>query len=191
MLEILMLLVLALGLAKHKGKRGRRAMGRFIPGNIEENLSLGTLASGALVSDLWDESVNETTRISSIVVAWSMDLLTPGQGPFRFGVAHSDYTDAEIQEVIDNSGSWDTGNKISQEIGKRLVRTIGTMVGEGSVAAGDVRFNDGKPLKTKLNWILNSGDTLRMWVQNRSASAISTSVPVLKADGQANLWQTG
>ncbi len=158
-------------------------------GNVEENLSLGTLASGATIGDTWDETVNEKTLISSIVAAWSLDNITAGQGPLTFGVAHSDYTDAEIQEVIDNAGSWDTGNKISQEQAKRLVRVIGDFASPAGSGAGDLEFNDGRVIKTKLNWMLATGDTLKMWVHNRSGAAIATTVPVLKATGHANLWQ--
>ncbi len=169
--------------------------GRYLKGNVEENLSLGTLASGALISDTWDETVNETTRISSILVDWSVDEITFPHGPLLFGVAHSDYTDAEIEAVIENAGSWDSGNLISQEVAKRKIRIIGSMTSDiGDPAGGgtmDIRFNDGRPVRTKLNWILNSGDTLKMWVYNRSAAALATTVPVLKASGHANLWQTG
>lgn len=156
----------------------------YLKGNVEENLSLGTLASGALVSDTWDEAPDEKTLISSIVCTWSLDNLTIGQGPLVFGVAHSDYTDLEIDEVLDSTGSWDRGNKIQREIGKRLVRTIGTFRGD----AIDTVFAEGKMVKTKLNWMLVTGETLKMWVKNRSGSSLSTTVPVVKATGHANLW---
>ncbi len=150
---------------------------------------MGTLASGVLVSDTWDEVARERTLISSIVCTWSIDNLTSPQGPFIFGVAHSDYTDAEIQEVIDASGSWDPGDKIAQERAKRLVRKIGEFSSDAEASqADDVDFNDGVPKKTKLNWMLQTGDTLKMWIMNRSASAVATTVPVMKCDGHANLW---
>ncbi len=174
-------------MAKNKPRR-RKPRGRYIKGNVDENLSLGTLASGVLVSDTWDETVGERTLISSIDVSWSMDLLTAPQGPFVFGVAHSDYSDAEIQEVLDESGSWNEGNLVSREHGKRLVRKIGVMSSEQLAGTVDVLFMDGKKIKTKLNWILTTGDTLKMWILNRSATAVATTVPVLKADGHANLW---
>ncbi len=161
----------------------------YMKGNVEENLSLGTLASGATVSDTWDEAVSERTLISSIVCTWSLDNLTAGQGPLTFGVAHSDYSDAEIQQVIDNAGSWDPGDKIAQEQAKRLVRVIGDYASPGGSGAQDLEFNDGRTMKTKLNWMLQTGDTLKMWVHNRSGSALATTVPVLKATGHANLWQ--
>ncbi len=172
-------------MAKNKMPRGT-----YLKGNIDEALSLGTLAASALIGDTWDETVNEKTFCSSIVVNWMVDNITSPQGPIDFGVAHSDYSDAEILEVIQNAGSWDTGDKISQEQAKRLVRQIGTLQAESSLAGTtDYRFNDGRPKKTKLNWALQTGDTLKMWAFNRSAGALATTVPSLRASGHANLWQ--
>lgn len=167
------------------GLRGRR----YYPGNLDENLSVGALASGALISDTWDEAVVEKSRISSIDAVWWVDNIDPGLS-FLFGVAHSDYTDAEIEEVIEISGSWDPGNKISQERAKRQVRIIGVMSHSDSSSTADTtHFNQGRKLKTKLNWALMTGDTLKMWAYNRSAGAL-TNVPVLKCSGKANLWLT-
>ncbi len=145
-----------------------------------------TLGSGALLGDTWDETVNEKSLLSSIVVTWSIDQLTGEEGPLIFGVAHSDYTDTEISEVIGTGGSWDSGNMISQERSKRLVRQIGEFAMPN--ATGDLSINDGMPVKTKLNWQLQSSDTLKMWVFNRSAATLTTGA-VLKASGHANLWQ--
>ncbi len=117
-----------------------------------------------------------------------MDELTNPQGPIVFGVAHSDYTDAEIEEVIENTASWDEGNKVQQEVAKRLVRTIGTMVGTELAGVSDVKFNKGVPVKTKLNWILTTGDTLRLWGYNKSDGALSGTAPIIRANGHANLW---
>ncbi len=169
--------------------RKGRNMNKYIRGDIDEDLSLGTLAAKTLVSDLWDQSATERTLISSIVATWSLDQLTGAQGPLIFGVAHSDYSDAQIEEVIENTGSWDEGSKSAEEISRRLVRQIGTFVSRKTPSEpGDEEFNDGKPMKTKLNWVLSSGDTLRMWAYNVSASALATTVPVMRANGHANLW---
>ncbi len=161
----------------------------YLKGNIDESLDLGTLATKTLVADTFDESPEETTLISSIVAIWSLDNLTAGQGPIIFGVAHSDYSDAEIEAVIENQASWDQGSKVEQEIAKRLVRQIGQFVRTEGSGASDVQFNDGKPMKTKLNWRLNTGDTLKMWAYNISDSNLSSTAPAMRANGHANLWQ--
>ena len=172
-------------------KTGRkRSKGTYIRGVVDEELSLGTLAAKTLVADTWDQSATEKTLISSVVATFSVDDLLAPQGPLLFGIAHSDYTDAEIEEVIENTGSWNRGDKIAQERAKRLVRVIGQFVGqEPSAAVADVRFNDGKPVKIKLNWSLQTGQTLKMWCYNLSDTALVTSVPTMHANGHANLWQ--
>ncbi len=162
-------------------------MGKYIRGNVEENLAIGVVGSGALISDQWDETVNEKALLSSIVTTWSVDNLQPLDGPLIFGVAHSDYTVAEITEVIATGGSWDSGNLISQEISKRKVRQVGVISGI-NVAIVDYVHNEGRPVKTKLNWMLQTGDGLQMWMFNRGA-AVTVTGATLKCSGFANLWQ--
>ncbi len=163
----------------------KKNFGRYLKGSVDENMALSTLGSKVLIGDTWDETVEDRARISSIVCTWALDGLTSSQGPILFGVAHSDYTDAEIEAVIENAGSWKEGSKVEQEIAKRLVRIIGTFVSQDTL---DVEFNDGRVLKTKLNWILNEGDTLRMWAYNLSGTPLATTDPQLRCNGHANLW---
>ncbi len=162
-------------------------MAGYLKGNINEVLSLGTLAANTVIGGNFDETAEERTLVSSIVATYSLDLITLGQGPIAFGVAHSDYSDGEIQAVFDATQSWQPGSKVEQEVAKRLVRQVGVFVSEGGAGA-DAHFNDGRPKKTKLNWMLQSGDTLKLWAFNTSASALSTTAPVVRMDGHANLW---
>ncbi len=172
-----------------KARKGRSMKG-YLKGNVHEDMSLGTLAATTLVGNVFDEVVNERMLCSSIVSTWNLDNLVAGQGPIVFGVAHSDYSDAEIEAVIENTGSWDTGNLVqSREIGKRLVRTIGTFVGTQGTGTNDIKFAEGRTVKTKLNWMLETGDTLKMWAYNRSVDALSTSAPLMTATGHCNLWK--
>ena len=170
-----------------KRRGSRRSMAGYLKGNIDESLSLGTLASKTLVGDTWDESPEEQTLISSIVCTWTLDNVGAAQGPILFGIAHSDYSDSEIEAVVESVASWDAGSKVEQEIAKRLVRQLGTFSSSG--VDGDIEFNDGKMLKTKLNWKLNTGDTIKMWAYNLSGAALATFAPILTCNGHANLWQ--
>ncbi len=151
-------------------------------------MQLGTLAANALIRNVWDETVVERTLISSIVSTWSLDGMVAGQGPILFGIAHSDYGATEIEEVIENTGGWNEGDKVSQEIAKRQIRIIGQFVGTQGTGTNDVKFNEGKPVKTKLNWILVTGQTLSMWAYNISGAALTTADPEMLANGHANLW---
>ncbi len=163
-------------------------MGKYIRGNIDEFLALVTLGGKTVVADPFDDAVNERTLISSIVATYSLRNFTPAtdDGPIMIGVAHSDYSAAEIEEYIENTGSWDEGNKVSQEIASRLVRILGTF--ETPTGVDDARtLADGKKMKTKLNWILNQGQTLDFFAYNLGSSALTTGA-IVSAQGHANLW---
>jgi len=165
-------------------------MGKYIRGTIDERMSLGTLGAGVAISQIFGQTVNEKTLVSSVVINWSMDQFTVGNddGPILVGVAHSDYTDAEIEQYIENLGSWNEGDlTATREVGKRLVRRVGVLRGASVVAEHDT-LNDGKPVKTKLNWLLLQAQSLRLWAYNAGSSAIATTDPNIHALGHANLW---
>ncbi len=180
------LIVILLGMAKPKR---RRRMGRYIRGNVDEKLSLTTLAAATAVSEIFDQVVNERTLVSSIVASYSMLNMTPAaaDGPILVGVCHSDYTDTEIGEFVTATGGWDEGNKIAQEQMSRKIRRIGTFQNPPDVTTPAV-LNDGRQIKTKLNWILLQGQSLRLWAFNTGSSALDTTVPVVHANGHVNLF---
>ncbi len=173
--------------AKKKPKQKR--FKRYIRGKIQERLDLGTLAANTLVSVDMSGVVEERTLVSSISATWSLHDFTPtaGDGPIVVGVAHSDYTDAEIEAFLEDSGSWTEGNKVEQEINRRKVRIIGTIRAPGSSSRYE-SLQDGKMIKTKLNWILTTGQTLSVWAYNAGDSAIATTDPDVSVTGHANLW---
>ncbi len=158
-------------------------------GVVDEEVPLGALAAKTLISAVFDETVLEKTRISSIVATWALNNWTPlaERGPIQVGLAHSDYSDAEVEEWIENAGSWNRGDKVSQEIARRLVRSVG-IFDAASLAAGDAVLNDGRPIKTKLNWTLITGQTLRLWAYNLGVVAVGTTDPNVLLSGHANLW---
>ncbi len=189
MTYILILLVagamLALGLAKKRGKK--RSMGRYIKGNVDEDFALGTLAGNTAILEA-SQVVGERTRITSIDCSWTLSDFTPGDnvGPIECGVAHSDYSLAEIEEVLEATSSWNEGDKISQEIQRRLVRRIGVF--QHSDALEDSVLNEGQPIKTRLNWILNAGQGLNFWVYNQGSGSLATTDPNMHIVGHANLF---
>ena len=136
------------------GRKGRN-MGKYIKGNIDEAVALGTLAGKDALKQDFGEVMVDPGRVTSIVSTWAMEGfgVAAGDGPVRVGVAHSDYSAAEIEEWIENAQSWDLGDKIGQEVGKRLIREIGVFRASGQ-AIGPTTLNEGRPIKTKLNWRL-------------------------------------
>ncbi len=181
-----------IGLAKRGRGRKRRRMGRYIRGGVDESLVLTTIGARALLKISFDETVNERTLVSSVVATYALDDLTEGAGigPIMVGLAHDDYTAAEIEEFIENTGSWDEGDLVQQEVGKRKIRVVGIFQTAHSVATGlgSATLNDGKPIKTKMNWILNQGQTLSVWGYNLGTAPVATTVPEISVQGHANLW---
>lgn len=162
---------------KHPKKysRGFKAV-RFF-----DSLSLGTLANEDVVGGdmIGGQQVIDDMWLYSIRSNWTVDDLTVGQGPIIVGVAHGDYTDAEIEEWIEANASISQQNLVENEQARRKIRQVGVFSG----AAVAESLNDGKPIKTKLGFVLQSGETLRMWAYNFSGDALSVTVPVIRALG--------
>ncbi len=164
-------------------------MGKYIRGSVDEQLAVSTLAGQTLIGQDFDETVNERMLISSIVATYSLRLVTPinDLGPLLVGIAHGDYTDAEIEAYIEASGSWDEGDLVQQEIMKRKIRRVG-LFEQPQNATQAVVLNDGRMIKTKLNWILLQGQTLRVWAYNTGQATFATTNPEVNVNGHVNMW---
>ncbi len=103
------------------------------------------------------------------------------------GVAHPDYTSAEIEEWIENLGSWEEANMVQQEIGRRRIRRVGVFEDPDDPTSAVV-LNDGKPIRTKCGWMLTTGQGLRMWAYNMGLVALATTDPNVHIEGHCNLW---
>ncbi len=162
-------------------KPKRRARGVVLKGRVDESLALLTLAEQALVGANYDETLDEEGFLLSQESLWSSEGFTVGEGPVFVGFAHSDYTDAEIEEVIENTGSWSRGNKIAQEQSKRLIRTVGVF----PLTASEETLNDGKPIKTTIRWNATTGQTLKLWAYNRGTNPLTTGGQI---HAQGHVW---
>ncbi len=155
-------------------KRSRRFNLRKV--RINSSLSIGALASADVVAAAVTNATSNTLRFMSLIASYSIsNLAATIDDAFTFGCAHSDYSAAEIEECLEAGGSMDIGDKIAREQADRLVREIGTISGSaGTPVAGGVQFNDGRPVKTRLNWLMAIGDTLQLWVRNGSGTVYTT-----------------
>ncbi len=177
-------------MAKHSTRtRRRRKMGKYIRGEIQLDQDLGTLAANTGVRSAVSDVVGEATRISSIVVTYSLSSWTPAAntGPILVGVAHSDYTLVEIEEFLESTTSWNVADLVSQEVSNRKIRRVG-LFGSPDAATDIAVLNDGKPIKTKLNWMLQTGQNLVFFAYNTGTAAIATTDPDVHYNGHANLW---
>ncbi len=142
-------------------------------------LVLSTLASNALVRGALSDTVDDSVYAISQDARVGLRNLTPGEGPIVVGVAHSDYTAAEIEECLEAVTSWDRGDKIALEQAGRKVRTVGTFSG---VNAEEV-LNNGMPVRTRLGFMLEPGTTLAWWAWNKSGATLTTG-GIVEANGQ-------
>ncbi len=166
-------------------------MGRYIRGEVDEVLSLGTLAPKTLIGADFDETPDEAVYCSSLVANHTIDQWTPAadRGPILVGVAHADYSDAQIEAWIEATNSWKVGDIVAtREVGRRLIRKIGVLVTPTSSTFATV-MNDGKPVTTKLGWHLATGDTIKQWAYNMGSAAFGTTDPNYRMQGHVNLWR--
>ncbi len=189
MIAIIVIIIALAMMAKGKPRRGWRNA-RYIRGNVDEELALTALASKDVVGAVFDETVNERTLVSSLVATWTMENFTVGAGigPIVVGVAHGDYSDAEIEEWLESTGQWNEGNLVAREIGARKIRQVGTFPAAEGGGIGAVNLALGRAIKTRLNWILLQGQTLRIWAYNAGSQPVATTVPSVTINGHANLW---
>ncbi len=172
-------------------RRGRKTnFSRYIKGNVNIDVGLSTLANKAATSGSSQQTVADTTRLSSVRATYTLSNFTAGvdQGPILCGLAHSDYSNAEIEAWIEQTDLWDLGNMVAKEISSRRIRMVGVF-NTPETASLSSRLNDGRPIRTKLNWVLAEGDGLRVWAFNTGTVTLNgTTNSNLNVFGRANLW---
>ncbi len=155
------------------------------------DMALGTLAPKTLIVQSVGDVVTESTWCSSVRLLWSLGDFTPisNAGPIRVGIAHSDYTAAEIEAWIESQLTWDVGNLVAQETARRKIREVGVFQSPPAGGnTGSAVLNDGKPITTRCGWLLSTGQTIDVWAYNEGSVALATSDPNLHPVGHANLW---
>ncbi len=189
MLEILVVLIALAMMAKRGRGRGRRSMSTYIKGPIDLKIDGGTLAAGTAILGA-TQTVTETTLITSVVATYGFSGFTGGDniGPVSVGVAHSDYTLSEVEAFLEQTSGWQQGNLVSREIAARKIRRIGMFVVEAASAGEAAVLNDGRPIKTKLNWLVMTGQGLNFYIYNHGTAAFATTDPQMEVDGHANLF---
>ncbi len=129
----------------------------------------GALAPLAVVSNPITSAVSDPLRFMSVKSSFqAVNGIAADEGA-AFGLAHSDYTAAEVEECLEATGALDKGDKVAQEQANRLVREIGTLDLDPST-----KWNDGRQIKIRLNWLMSTGDTLNLWIRNSSGTIYST-----------------
>ncbi len=175
-------------MAKHGRRRKYR---RYLRGNIDLDMLLGTLGAEALISQELSDTLVEQAWLTSVRISVAMINFTrqSNDGPILVGCAHSDYTSSEIESWVENLSSWDSGDLLAQEIGRRKIRQIGTIPTPESVADSGELW-DGATRTIRCGWMLNTAETIRFWAYNQGSSALAATDPTVHFSGHANLWPT-
>ncbi len=156
-----------LHVAKHKKGKG------FVALPVEGSAALGTIGDGAVVA-----ANVHTGEFTEDFFAISADLqvqvrdLASGQGtPSSWGIAHGDYTVAEIQEHLGVS-LLGPANKIEQERSRRLVRNVNSFESDPT-EVDQIRSTDGEK-RVKIRFMIEDGNHLNIWFKNRTGVAFTT-----------------
>ncbi len=161
-------------MAQRKGRR-RFSLRKV---RVASSVLIGALAASDVVAGVATGVATNTLRVTSLKAAYNLnDLGAAIDDGQEFGIAHSDYSAAEIEECLEASESMDIGDKIAQERANRLVRSLGRFVGT-QLADGSLTFNDGRPVKVKLNWLLAIGDSIQLWLRNGSDTVYTTGAAI-------------
>ncbi len=136
---------------------------------ISPELALVTLATKTAVKTDAVNDSSSTYRAISLKATWSLIGLTAGEGPVTVGYSHSDYTVAEIKECLEAQSSISPGQKIENEQANRLVRIVGIL------SQLNPTLNDGKPVQTRLNWLMAGGsDNLEIFAYSEFSGSLTT-----------------
>ncbi len=162
----------------------KRSMKGYHRVNVDKLITVGALTTDTVLEQgLTPDGAIEPSIVTSVDLHWGITGHTAGEGPLVVGVAHNDYSAAEIQEFLENVTSWDTGDMISQEKANRKIRVVGEFPGAEAVET----LNDGKSIKTKLNWKVEIGSTLDAWIFNKDQATL-TSGTILLFNGKINVF---
>ncbi len=161
-------------------RKGRRKRVRLIKGAINQELQPGALAADAAAIQTMNDTVVDRTWALSMEATWAWDG-TAGEGPITVGVMHGDYNAVELEAYLESTTSWDEGNRVEQETRRRAIRTVGVFRGLNSHET----LNDGRPIKTRLSYIMTAGQTTTIWLYNQSEGPLTTGGIL---DVQGHIW---
>jgi len=135
---------------------------------ITPELNLGVLATDTAITGGLTPTGAHMYRAISIIAVWNVQNMIAQEGPVTVGYAHGDYSVTDIKECLEAQGAIQFDDKDDQEQANRLVRVVGTLDRENSV------LNNGRPVKTRLNWLIGPGHNINMFAFNESTSNVET-----------------
>lgn len=167
-------------MAKHTGRRAPRRKKLFAP-IVNNELALATLAKDALLASVLGASPGEEMWLKLARFTWTIKGITAGDGPWLVGVAHEDYSNAEIEEYLEAAAQWDIGDKIAQEQSARKIRVVGLLHGPGGTDVGEV-LNNGNPIDTPLRFKVQEDQSLKIWVLNKGVTMTTGAILIVNGN---------
>ncbi len=147
-------------------------------------INVGAIGSGNAEQAALTGILQNEYRVTSIEMTWNMRDHTPGEGPITVGYAHPDYTDTEVIEAL-TASVLSPGLMIEKERAARLVRVIGSFAG----ILAEESLNDGKPMKTKLNWLIPDGDVAcNIFAFNASGATLTDGTDIVTTGVVNGFW---
>ena len=147
----------------------RRRDPNFVVLKVNAQVALGTLAANVAVKTAL-LNPNDVLKVISADLTYSIQTLTPGEGPIDCGLSSDAYSVTQIVEAMDASPS-NRADEVALERTRRRVRLAGTFPGE----TADSTLNDGRKLRMrKMYWSFAADVDLACWAINRSGSTLTT-----------------
>ncbi len=160
-------------------------MSNYVKFRVSTFVDVLAPVNGVAVKTSLSAALENECRITSAVLTVSMRDHTAGEGPLIFGVAHPDYSVTEIAETL-GATPLGPGKKIEQERANRLIRELGTLDGLST----EEKANDGRPIRAKLNWLVQEGQVnLSFWVFNVAGQTLTTGSDVVVSGHFNGFWQ--
>ena len=168
--------------AKHYAMLRRK---NFVAIPYRGSVTLSTLAANTVVdAALFDTVLGEDLFCISTDLECQLQGFTAAEGPLEFGMAHSDYSEGEVEEALSVS-FFNPDNKIEQERARRAVRRIGAFPG---LTTNEV-FRDGTKYRQTLKFSVGNGFTVNLFVANRGPGTLTTGASVKFQGTMFGRWQ--
>ncbi len=153
---------------------------------VNTSFALGTLGVTTWLKSVLLANLTQEIYAISADLNWSLSNLTSVQGPIIVGLAHGDYSVAEIKEWFQASNTL-SGDQIEQEENRRKCRDAGMFETSATVALGHVGLKDGKTVRTQLKFRIEESKDLVAWAANLGAEALSITDPIVEVYGKVYL----
>ncbi len=156
-----------------KGRKGRRRASRYKAVTILEDLALGALAAGDVIAgQMTPDLATERYYANSIHATYTVSDEIAAEGPLDVWVGISDLSAAEVEAFLEQTAGFAAGNITEREINSRgrFVKHVGVM--PFSITGSE--FNDGKPVKTKLGFYIQTSQSLKVFVRNLNDTVLTT-----------------